>query len=347
MNKEVKLTQFAKGSGCGCKVSPAVLNKILQSNRQHTNNNLLIGNLSNDDAAVYKLDDDNALIVTADFFTPVVDDAYTFGSIAAANALSDVYAMGAKPITAIALLGWPVDKISADVASEVIKGATAMCSKAGIVISGGHTIDAPEPFFGLSVNGMANICNIKANNNAQPNNLIYLTKPLGTGIIATALKRGLLTIEAYNQMVLVLNTLNNIGEKLGGLSYVTAITDVTGYGLAGHLIEMCDKQRLCANINFSNLPVLGWALQFINTGILPDASYRNWNAYENEISISPHLNQMQAFAILTDPQTNGGLLVAVEENQKNNFEEFTKQHQCNAALIGSFSNFNQKMITVF
>jgi selenide,water dikinase len=226
MTEPIKLTQYARGAGCGCKIAPAVLEQILAATKvNQTGNHLLIGNSSNDDASVYDLQNGQALIVTADFFMPIVDDAFTFGQVAAANAISDVYAMGGKPITAIAILGWPIDKLPAELAAKVLDGARDICAKAGIIISGGHTIDSAEPFFGLSVNGLAPIENIKANNTANEGDIILLTKPIGIGILATAQKRGLLTPEHETIMIDQLVTLNSFGASLGAEKGVTALTN--------------------------------------------------------------------------------------------------------------------------
>lgn len=307
----IKLTQFAKGAGCGCKIAPAVLQQILAGNTVASGGNLLVSNEHSDDAAVYDLGNGQALIVTADFFTPVVDDAFVFGQVAAANALSDVYAMGGKPITAIALLGWPIDKIPADVAAQVIAGARQTCEAAGIVISGGHTIDAPEPFFGLSVNGLAPTVHIKTNHQAQAGDVIMLNKSIGTGLYSTAMKRGLITPEEEKELITQLTRLNKTGELLGTLNGVHAITDVTGYGLAGHLLEMCRGAALSATINLNKVPLLSQSKKYLQQGTLPDATYRNWNAYGNDIKASPQVDAMEVFGLLPDPQTNGGLLIAV------------------------------------
>lgn len=313
MTEPIKLTQFAKGAGCGCKISPAVLEQILASTKSfQTDPNLLIGNSSNDDAAVYDLQNGQALIVTADFFMPIVDDAFTFGQVAAANAISDVYAMGGKPITAIALLGWPIDKIPADVAAQVMEGAKTICQKAGIMISGGHTVDSVEPFFGLSLNGIAPLENIKANNTAQEGDILLLTKPIGVGILATAQKRGLLKPEHEKILIDQLTTLNSFGELLGKEQGVTAMTDVTGFGLLGHLIEMCEGSNLTAKLNYAAIPKLDEAIAYAKQFILPDAAYRNWNAYSEKVTIRSHIDATESFAFLPDPQTNGGLLIAVK-----------------------------------
>lgn len=346
MSNEIKLTQFAKGAGCGCKIAPAVLEQILASN--HVNQpqgNILVGNAHNDDAAVYDLDNGQALVITADFFMPIVDDAFTFGKVAAANAISDVYAMGGKPITAIALLGWPIDKLPAELAAKVMDGARETCAEAGIIISGGHTVDAAEPFFGLSVNGLVAISNIKRNNTAQAGDVILLSKPIGVGILATAQKRGLLMPAHKQQLVNQLTTLNNFGETLGKEKAVTALTDVTGFGLLGHLTEMCGE-AISVELNYDDIPKLSSALGYLKQGIVPDASYRNWNAYASHVAIAPHLDPMESFGILTDPQTNGGLLVAVRPENVNEVKELAKQSMVDLVKIGRFITQSEHCVDV-
>ena len=227
--EKIRLTQFAHGAGCGCKISPQVLETILAGNKPDIFGNLLVGNKGNDDAAVLKLNEHEALISTTDFFTPIVDDAFVFGQTAAANALSDVYAMGGKPILALAILGWPIDKLPASLANQVLEGARFVCAEAGIPLAGGHSIDSPEPVFGLSVNGLVKIDNMKKNNTAKAGDLIFITKPLGTGILATAAKRDLLPEKAFSSFHAQLTKLNSIGTKLGESEFVTALTDVTGF----------------------------------------------------------------------------------------------------------------------
>lgn len=348
MTTTIKLTQFAKGAGCGCKISPAVLANILANSRVESpiNTNLLVGNSSNDDAAVYNLGNGSALIVTADFFMPIVDDAFTFGQVAAANSLSDVYAMGGKPITAIALLGWPIDKLSAEVAAQVMDGAKHVCNQAGIVISGGHTIDAPEPFFGLSVNGIANLEHIKQNNTAQDGDVILLSKPIGVGILATAQKRGVLTSEHQPVLINQLTQLNSFGELLGKESVVHAMTDVTGFGLLGHLVEMSEGSGLTATINYAAIPKLQAALDYVKQSIVPDATYRNWNAYSDKVNIAPTVDAMEAFMLLPDPQTNGGLLISVNKDKVDELMNLAHAHQTELHVIGSFGVSGAKAIEV-
>lgn len=348
MTNTIKLTQFAKGAGCGCKIAPAVLANILANSRVSSpiNSNLLVGNSSNDDAAVYNLGNGSALIVTADFFMPIVDDAFTFGQVAAANALSDVYAMGGKPITAIAILGWPIDKLGAEVAAQVMDGAKQICNQAGIVISGGHTIDAPEPFFGLSVNGIANLEHIKQNNTAQEGDVILLSKPIGVGILATAQKRGVLTEQHQPILVEQLTKLNSFGEWLGKEQAVHAMTDVTGFGLLGHLVEMSEGSGLTATINYAAIPKLQPALDYMKQSIVPDATYRNWNAYSDKVNIAPTVDAMEAFMLLPDPQTNGGLLIAADKNKVDELLKLAHAHDTELHVIGTFGVSNTKAIEV-
>lgn len=308
-NEGLKLTQYAKATGCSCKIAPAQLQEILaSSSAAAVFPGLLVGNGSNDDAAVYALDDTTALIATTDFFTPVVDEAFDYGRIAAANALSDVYAMGGKPLMAIAILGWPVETLPADLAQQVIEGGRAACADAGIPLAGGHSIIAAEPFFGLSVNGTVPIAQLKKNNTAQEGDLLFLTKAIGSGILTTARKRGVLSDEAYPALLAQLTSLNKVGAQLGAIAGVTAMTDVTGFGLLGHLIEMADGSGLSATINYGMIPILAGVQELAAQRVVPDATYRNWNSYSKDVSFAPGVNVMEAFNMLPDPQTNGGLL---------------------------------------
>ncbi|HEY9179009.1 MAG TPA: selenide, water dikinase SelD [Flavipsychrobacter sp.] len=326
-SEAIRLTQYAHGAGCGCKIAPAVLEEILKTNiTQPDNDKLLIGNSSNDDACAYDMGDGTALISTTDFFTPIVDDAYDFGRIAAANAISDVYAMGGRPIVAIAVLGWPVEKLPAALAQKVIEGARVICNEAGIPLAGGHSIDAAEPFFGLSVSGLANIPHLKRNNTAKEGDLLFLTKPLGVGILSTAQKRGLITPEQQAVMVQQMSALNKAGKALGKVCGVHAMTDVTGFGLLGHLIEMAEGSSLSAELNYSKIGIVDGAAAYLKDRVVPDATYRNWNAYSSKTSFAPGVDVMQAFSLLPDPQTNGGLLISVDpaaaDEVKKLFAEF-------------------------
>jgi len=291
------LTQYSHGAGCGCKISPQVLDEILHSDiPAPVAKNLLVGNQSKDDAAAYDLGDGTALISTTDFFMPIVDDAYDFGRIASANAISDVYAMGGKPLMAIAILGWPVEKLPAAVAKRVLEGARATCAAAGIPLAGGHSIDSPEPIFGLAVNGLVAIKNLKQNNTAKAGDLLLMTKSLGTGVLSTAQKRKALSPEHYTPFLEQLIRLNSAGAALGELPGVHAMTDITGFGLLGHMIEMAGGSGLTAVVNFTELP---------------GGTVRNWKSYGDKVSIAANMNETDTINLLADPQTNGGLLIAV------------------------------------
>ena len=345
----VRLTQFSHGAGCGCKIAPKVLEEILQSNLSFPDNKkLLVGNSSKDDAAVYDLENGMGLISTTDFFTPIVDDAFDFGRIASANAISDVYAMGGKPILAIAILGWPVDKLDASLAHKVLEGSRTVCAEAGIALAGGHSIDSPEPIFGLAVTGMVEIAHLKKNNTAREGDLLFLTKPLGVGILSTAQKRGVLKSEHAASFIQQLVQLNNIGEAMGKIEGVTAMTDVTGFGLAGHLIEMAEGGKLSIEINYSRLPIHDNAKEYLAQRMIPDATYRNWNSFSSKISFQKGVNVMEAFSILPDPQTNGGLLVAVNPGSLDEVREVLNKEGLSmfAEPIGRFIAAGEKVITV-
>lgn len=310
----VRLTQYSHGAGCGCKIAPKVLDEILQSHMAMPDNkNLLVGNHSRDDAAVYDLGNGTALISTTDFFMPIVDDPFDFGRIAAANSISDVYAMGGKPLIAIAILGWPVNKLPADVASKVIEGGRSICAEAGIPLAGGHSIDSPEPIFGLAVTGILPVENLKQNNTAQAGDFLFLTKPLGVGILSTAQKRGLIQPEHISVMTSQMTTLNKAGEALGKIKGVTAMTDVTGFGFLGHLVEMAGGSGLTAEIYYDKLPVAAGVRDYISQRIFPDSTTRNWNSISDQVKFEKGVNVMEAFTLLPDPQTNGGLLISVKE----------------------------------
>src|SRR5215470_11240553 len=314
MTDPVKLTQYSHGAGCGCKIAPAVLDEILKSNIVVPDNKrLLIGNSSKDDAAVYELGNGMALISTTDFFMPIVDDPFDFGRIAAANSISDIYAMGGQPVLAIAILGWPIGTLAPDLAQRVVEGGRSVCQKAGIPLAGGHSIDSPEPIFGLAVNGLVAIEYLKRNNTAQESDYLFLTKALGVGILSTAQKRGLLKHDHSSQMIKQMTSLNQLGEKLGKLEGVTAMTDVTGFGLLGHLIEMADGSGLSAEIYYNKVPLIDGVREYISQRISPDATFRNWNSYNYKVKFETGVNVMEAFTILPDPQTSGGLLFSVDE----------------------------------
>ena len=324
MTETIRLTQFSHGSGCGCKIAPAVLEDILRKSGQAGHfPGLLVGYESKDDAAVFRLDNGTCLISTTDFFTPIVDDAYTFGRAAAANALSDVYAMGGRPVMALAILGWPVDKLPADVAARVIEGGRLVCSEQGIPLAGGHSIDSPEPFFGLAVTGVVLESGILRNDTAREGDVLLLTKPLGTGILAAAMKRGKLQPEHEAAFLDNLVSVNAIGAALPQVAGVHAVTDITGFGLLGHLAEMTEGSGLSAEIDCSALPLLPGAEAYAAQFIFPDNTYRNWNAVEKKVSgiTGP------AFITLCDPQTNGGLLIAADPGSVPALREIVSRHR--------------------
>jgi len=284
--KEFKLTQYSHGAGCGCKISPAILDKILHSNiAAPLDARLLVGNDKRDDAAVLDLGNGTALISTTDFFMPIVDDPYDFGRIASANAISDVYAMGGKPVLAIAILGWPIDKLPPEAAQRMLEGARAICAEAGITLAGGHSIDCPEPVFGLAVNGIVNTHQVKQNSTATAGCRLYLTKALGVGILSTAQKKGLLLADDAALALQSMTTLNKLGETFGKLDFIKAMTDVTGFGLLGHLIEMCQGSGLSAIIEYTKVPVIASLPYYLAQNCIPGGTQRNWNSYGQKVSI--------------------------------------------------------------
>jgi selenide,water dikinase len=305
----IKLTQYSHGAGCGCKISPSILDKILHSAVPAVPDpRLLVGNDKRDDAAVWELGGGQALISTTDFFMPIVDDAFDFGRIASANAISDVYAMGGKPVLAIAILGWPIEKLAPEVAARVLEGARAICAEAGIALAGGHSIDCPEPVFGLAVNGIVSLTHLKRNSTATAGCRLYLTKALGVGVLSTAQKKGLLEPEDAAIALKSMVTLNSLGEKMGKIAGVKAMTDVTGFGLLGHLSEMCEGSGLSAVVEFAKVPVIGSIPAYLDKACIPGGTQRNWASYGHKISLGSERQRL----ILADPQTSGGLLIAVE-----------------------------------
>ena len=347
--EKVRLTQYSRGAGCGCKIAPAVLQEMLKTNSEELSHiNLLIGNSSNDDAAVFDIGDGNAIISTTDFFMPIVDDAFDFGRIASANAISDVYAMGGKPLMAVAILGWPIEKLSTALAQQVLEGARAICAKAGIPLAGGHTIDTVEPMFGLAVTGIIKKQNIKQNNSAKEGDLLFITKPIGLGILATAQKRNVLTEEHAKNMIVKMTQLNSFGEKLGAIPGVTAVTDVTGFGLLGHCVEMAEGANLSLELYYSRIPVIEGAKEYLAQKVVPDATYRNWNSYSTKTAFEKGVNVMEAFSLLPDPQTNGGLLFSVNENSVEEIIEALKTNGYEDYIIpiGKFTEKNEKTINV-
>ncbi|MEO0899859.1 MAG: selenide, water dikinase SelD [Bacteroidota bacterium] len=341
--EEVKLTQYSHGAGCGCKISPKVLSTILQSSQSMIpDSNLLVGNDTRDDAAVYDLGDGTAIISTTDFFMPIVDDPVDFGRIASVNAISDVYAMGGTPMMAIAILGWPIDKLPAEVAQQVLEGSRMACREAGIVLAGGHSIDSPEPIFGLAVTGRVNVANIRRNGGALPGNKLFLTKPIGVGALSTAQKQGKLLEEhatiARDSMV----KLNKVGEVFAKQPYVKAITDVTGFGLLGHLSEMCEASRTQANIYFKKVPVIPELDYYIKEKAIPGGTQRNWTSYQHLVNDISEYEQN----VLCDPQTSGGLLLAVVPEYEREFVQMAKGLGFDLQAFGEMTEAGDNLITV-
>ncbi|MFN7153412.1 MAG: selenide, water dikinase SelD [Acidovorax sp.] len=317
MTEPIRLTQYSHGAGCGCKISPKVLDVILAgSGSQTLDPRLWVGNTSRDDAAVYALDGERGVVSTTDFFMPIVDDPYDFGRIAATNAISDIYAMGADPLMAIAILGWPVNVLPPEVAREVVRGGRAACDAAGIPLAGGHSIDAPEPIFGLAVTGVVDKRHLKRNDTATAGCRLYLTKPLGIGILTTAEKKSKLRPEDVGLARDWMCTLNNPGSRFGKLPGVAAMTDVTGFGLLGHLLEMADGSGLTAQIDYAAVPRLAGVSHYLAEGCAPGGTLRNFDSYGDKIA--PLALEEQKL-LLCDPQTSGGLLVAVEPDGEAEF----------------------------
>ncbi len=327
---EVRLTQFSHGAGCGCKIAPNKLAQILASNLAFPDDErLLVGNSSRDDAAVYDLGDGRALISTTDFFMPIVDDPRTFGRIAATNAISDVYAMGGRPVLAIAVLGWPLEKLPVEVAREVVEGGRLACADAGIALAGGHSIDSPEPIFGLAVNGLVNVADLKRNDTARPGDLLFLTKPLGVGILTTAEKRGVLRDADRGLAARAMTELNRVGEALGRIPEVHALTDVTGFGLLGHLSSLCEASDVTAAISAGQVPTLADLGHYLELGAVPGGTRRNWDSYGHLVELRAGVREL-----LCDPQTSGGLLVAVAPEGADAARAALREHGVLEAQIG-------------
>jgi len=341
--QKIKLTQYSHGAGCGCKISPGVLEGILKSKSlNHTFPNLLVGNDTKDDAAVFDLGNGSSIISTTDFFMPIVDDPFDFGAIASVNAISDIYAMGGKPLMAIAILGWPIDKIDAEVAQVVLEGSRKICLEAGIPVAGGHSIDNPEPLFGLAVTGTVKNEHIKRNNTAKEGDLIYLTKPLGVGIITTAQKHGIVKDEDLKTATRSMLTLNTIGEKMGELPYITSMTDVTGFGLLGHLLEICEGSNLSAEIEFDKIPLFSNLDYYLSQKAFPGGTMRNLKSYGDKINVKDGHQRL----ILADPQTSGGLLVSVSSSFQRTFEDCLENMSYDAHRIGRFQKSANHSIIV-
>ena len=308
---EVKLTQLSHGGGCGCKIAPAMLQQILGEVKEKLPYaNLLVGTETSDDAAVYRLNDQQAIIATTDFFMPIVDDPFDFGRIAATNALSDVYAMGGTPIMALAIVGMPVSKLPVAAIRAILQGGEAVCQAVGIPLAGGHSIDSVEPIYGLVAIGIVHPDRLKKNSGAQAGDKLILGKGLGVGVMAAALKKGTLSAEGYAQLVASATQLNTVGSELSGLNSVHALTDVTGFGLLGHLLEMCHGAGLAADVHFGQVPILSEALPLAQQGYNPGAIERNLLSYGHEVDFAAQLQNWQRH-LLADTQTSGGLLTAV------------------------------------
>ena len=340
-----KLTQYSHGAGCGCKIAPAVLDNILKTGAlpQHYPQ-LLVGNEERDDAAVFDLGDGTALVSTTDFFMPIVDDPEDFGQIASVNAISDVYAMGGKPLVAIAVLGWPINTLPAEVANLVVEGSRKACAAAGIPLAGGHSIDSPEPIFGLAVTGRVAIEHLKKNGGASPGAQLFLTKPLGVGILTTAQKKAVLKPEHAQIAPDSMKRLNRAGERFGQLPYVQAMTDVTGFGLLGHLSEMCEASNASAVVHMEQVPTIDRAIldTYLQLQCIPGGTNRNWESYGHKIAGAAGA----ARHILADPQTSGGLLVAVAPGAESAFQQAAREEGLDLEPFGFLIERQPILITV-
>jgi len=310
--EKIRLTEFSHGGGCGCKIAPAVLSEILAATPiRGLPKALMVGTETADDAAVYRLNDSQALVATTDFFTPIVDDPYDFGRIAATNALSDVYAMGGRPIMALAIVGMPLEKLPLSVIQRILEGGESVCASVGIPIAGGHSIDTPEPIYGLVALGLVHPDRVKKNSGARAGDVLVLGKPLGVGILSAVLKKGMISAEGYRQMIECTTRLNTPGEALSEMPGVHALTDITGFGLAGHLLGICRGSKLAAEVKLDAVPVIGEALDWVKQGVATGASDRNWKGYGADVELPAGAPDWMR-TLVTDPQTSGGLLVACE-----------------------------------
>ena len=333
-----RLTSLSHGGGCGCKIAPAVLQQIIsKADFSMLPKELLVGIETSDDAAVYQINETQAIVATTDFFMPIIDDPFDFGRIAATNAISDVYAMGGTPLFALALVGMPINTLPLATIKQILDGGEAICKAAGIPIAGGHTIDSVEPIYGLVAIGIVNPKNLKRNAGAKPGDKLILGKPLGVGILSAALKKEKLDAAGYAAMIASTTKLNTPGIKLGQLAGVNALTDVTGFGLAGHLLEICRGSKLGATINFATLPIIANALELAKLGYVTGASDRNWDGYGKDISIDAKFGDVER-NLLTDPQTSGGLLVACDPSAVDNvLSIFKAEGFDNAKIIGEMT----------
>ena len=333
---EPRLTSLSHGGGCGCKIAPGVLSEILKgTSAMPMPPELLVGIETADDAAVYRLNDEQALIATTDFFMPIVDDPFDFGRIAATNAISDVYAMGGTPIMALALVGMPIGVLSTETIGKILDGGQAVCRAAGIPIAGGHTIDSVEPIYGLVVMGLVHPSHIKRNSEGRAGDRLVLGKPLGVGILSAALKKEHLSDEGYEQMIACTTQLNKPGPALAALTGVHAITDVTGFGLAGHVLEMARGSKTTAHLEMGRIPLVEGVRDLASAGFVTGASGRNWAAYGEEVALAKNLGAVDQ-DLLSDPQTSGGLLVACAPDSVDAvLEIFRQQGFAHAAEIGA------------
>ena len=339
----IKLTAYSHGAGCGCKIAPAVLSEMLKSLQPLAlDKNIIIGNHTKDDAAVYDMGDGTGIISTTDFFMPIVDDPFVFGQIAATNAISDIFAMGGDPMMAIAIFGWPIDKLPTDVAAEVLAGGRDVCAKAGSPLVGGHSIDSQEPIFGLAVTGKINLNQLKRNDTAKKGAKLYLTKPLGVGILSTAEKQRKINEDDVTIAKKSMTKLNSIGKELGKISGVNAMTDVTGFGLLGHLVEICEGSKLSAKLYFSRVPVFSQVAGYVEQGCVPGGTYRNWESYSKHIKLETDKH----WEILCDPQTSGGLLISVDEDHCPEVEQLLTAHGLEAQAIGEMLPRQEQLVEV-
>lgn len=330
----VRLTEFSQG-GCGCKIAPALLRDMLSTvPLAKTFPDLLVGIESGDDAAVYRLNDEQAIVATTDFFTPIVDNAYDFGRIAAANALSDVYAMGGTPILALAIAGMPVNTMPLETVRQILEGGAAICTQAGIPVAGGHSIDAPEPIYGLVALGLVHPDKVKRNNQGRAGDMLILAKGLGVGILSAALRKQKLDEAGYAEMLDSTTRLNTPGSWLADMDAVHTMTDVTGFGLLGHLLGICRGSSLQAEIAFEKLPLLSGAKELAQQGLATGASQRNWQSYGHDVALPPSLAEWQ-LNLLSDPQTSGGLLIACRQDAAQGIvQRLHKEGFASAAVIG-------------
>jgi len=329
-NEPLRLTQYSHGGGCGCKIAPAVLRDILAdtpfaSHLAEAYPDLMVGIEHGDDAAVYRLNDEQAIVATTDFFMPIVDDPFEFGRIAATNALSDVYAMGGRPLFALAIVGMPIGKLPNEVIRKILAGGESVCRQAGIPIAGGHSIDAPEPIYGLVGIGVVDPRRVKQNSGGRAGDVLILGKPLGVGIYSAALKKGALSPEQYAAMIAATTQLNTAGADLAAIDGVNAMTDITGFGLLGHLLEITRASNLAARVELSRLPLLPGVDELVQGGHVTGASQRNWASYGDEVNIADDIAESQR-AVLTDPQTSGGLLVSCRAELRESVLEVFRRH---------------------